>query len=268
MYLMKTILIALALALLTGCVIVPPLAPDGVYNPPLNAPYGVYNPPPIAFQTPPDEIVMPDTDDVYVVPDINADLFFWNGFWWRLWEGFWYRSQYYDQGWAYYNDVPSFYFDIDPGWREHYRNHDWYGHRWNYERIPNRQLQQNWQDWQNNRHWERQRTWGVQGYQPRLQQQRQELRQQRQEQYRQTPEVPRPQGPPRVEQPSPDRIPQPKQQPQVPKPQGQPQVQQPSPDRTLQPKQQPQGQDQSSETQQPQRSQPPDRPEGGGERRK
>ena len=86
-------------------------------------------------------------------------------------------------------DVPSFYFDVDPGWRGYYRDHNWYGHRWNYERIPQQRLQQNWKGWQNNRHWERQGTWGVQGYQPRPQQKIQELRQQRQQQYQQRPEV-------------------------------------------------------------------------------
>ena len=132
---------------------------------------------------------MPDTDDVYVVPDIDVDMFFWNGWWWRLWEGRWYRSHYYDRGWGYYNNVPSFYFDVDPGWRGYYRDHNWYGHPWNYERIPNPRLQQNWKSWHNDRHWERQGTWGVQSYQPRPQQQRQELRHQRQQQYQQRPEV-------------------------------------------------------------------------------
>ena len=150
---------------------------------------GISLPPPIVFQAPPDVIVMPDTDDVYVVPDIDVDMFFWNGWWWRLWEGRWYRSHYYDRGWGYYNNVPSFYFDVDPGWRGYYRDHNWYGHRWNYERIPNQRLQQNWKSWHNDRHWERQGTWGVQSYQPRPQQQRQELRQQRQQQYQQRPEV-------------------------------------------------------------------------------
>ena len=152
---------------------------------------GISLPPPIVFEAPPDVIVMPDTDDVYVVPDIDVDMFFWNGWWWRPWEGRWYRSHYYDRGWAYYNNVPSFYFDVDPGWRGYYRDHNWYGHRWNYERIPHQRLQQNWKSWHNNRYWERQRTWGVQSYQPRPQQQRQELRHQRQEQYQQRPEVQR-----------------------------------------------------------------------------
>jgi hypothetical protein len=146
-------------------------------------------PPLIVFEAPPDVIVMPDTNDVYLVPDIDVDLFFWNGWWWRPWQGRWYRSPYYDRGWAYYNSVPSFYFDVDPGWRGYYRDHNWYGHRWNYERIPHQRLQQNWKNWKNKRHWEKQGTWGVQSYQPRPQKQKQELRQQRQQQYQQRPEV-------------------------------------------------------------------------------
>ena len=40
---------------------------------------GISLPPPIVFQAPPEVIVMPDTSSVYVVPDINAEMFFWNG---------------------------------------------------------------------------------------------------------------------------------------------------------------------------------------------
>jgi len=172
--------------LLTLATVIPAPTMAGV-----NINIGIALPPPVVFQAPPDVIVLPDTNDVYVVPDITADLFFWNGWWWRLWEGRWYRSHYYNRGWAYYNRIPSFYFDVDPGWRRYYRDRDWHGHRWNYERIPDRRLQQNWRSWHNNRHWERQRTWGVQNYKPQPQRQRQELRQQRQEQYQKRPEVQR-----------------------------------------------------------------------------
>ena len=105
-------------------------------------------PPPIVFAAPPELIVIPETY-VYVAPDIDVDFFFWNGWWWRLWEGRWYRSHYYNRGWGYYNNVPSFYFDVDPGWRGYYRDRNWYGHRWDYERIPHQRLQQNWKSWQN-----------------------------------------------------------------------------------------------------------------------
>ena len=87
---------------------------------------GISLPPPIVFGAPPDVIVMPDTNSVYVVPTIDVDLFFWNGWWWRFWEGRWYRSHYYNRDWGYYNNVPSFYFDVDPGWRGYYGDHNWY----------------------------------------------------------------------------------------------------------------------------------------------
>ena len=147
--------------------------------------------PPIVFGVPPAVVVLPDTNDVYAVPDVDVDLFFWSGWWWRPWEGRWYRSRYYDRGWAYYNKVPSFYFDVHPEWRGRYRDRNWYGHQWNYERIPNQQLRQNWKSWHNNRYWERRRTWSVQSYKPQPYQQRQELRHQRQQQYQQRPEVQR-----------------------------------------------------------------------------
>ena len=122
--------------------------------------------PPIVFAAPPELIVLPETY-VYVVPDIDEDIFFYNGWWWRLWEGRWYRSRYYDSGWGYYQRVPAFYAGIPLGWRNDYREHRWGGHQWDYQRIPHQQLKSNWGNWQKNRHWEKQQTWGVQGLQPR-----------------------------------------------------------------------------------------------------
>jgi DNA segregation ATPase FtsK/SpoIIIE-like protein len=137
----------------------------------------------------PDVIPLPETDNVYVVPDLDIDVFFWNGWWWRPWQGGWYRSQYYSRGWGHYGGIPTFYYDVDPGWRGYYRDRNWYGNPWRYERIRSRNLHQNWRQWHNDRHWERQRTWGVQGYRPRPQQQRQELRRQREQEYYQRSEV-------------------------------------------------------------------------------
>jgi hypothetical protein len=226
--------------------------------------------PPIVFAAPPELIVIPDTY-VYVAPDVDGDLFFWNGWWWRLWEGRWYRSHYYNRGWGRYNTVPSFYFDVDPGWRGYYRDRNWYGHRWDYERIPNQRLQRSWKSWQNTRHWEKQGTWGVQSYQPRPQQQRKELRQQRQQQYQQRPEVQQqrqPQG--KVQQPiqqPKDQVRQPQreeQRPKVEQQQRQPQgkVQQP----IQQPKdqvRQPQREEQRPQAEQQQHSQPQEKSERG-----
>ncbi len=149
---------------------------------------GISLPPPIVYSAPPEVIVLPDTD-IYVVPDVDEDIYFYDGWWWRPWHGRWYYSGYYDRDWGYYNSVPSFYFDVDAGWRGFYRDHDWYGQRWNYERIPHQSLQQNWNSWKDDRHWEKNGTWGAEGYRPLTEQQRQEKRQQREAQYQQRPEV-------------------------------------------------------------------------------
>ncbi|MBM4341126.1 MAG: hypothetical protein FJ110_16470 [Deltaproteobacteria bacterium] len=153
---------------------------------------GIPLPPPIIFPAPPAVIVLPNTTTVYVAPDIDVDLFFWDGWWWRPWDGRWYRSRYYDRGWIYYDAVPRFYFDVDPGWRGFYRDRHWHGHRWNYERIPDQRLKQNWKGWHDSRHWERKKTWGVQDYRDRpKERERQELRHRRQQEYHQRPEVQR-----------------------------------------------------------------------------
>jgi hypothetical protein len=145
-------------------------------------------PPPIVFAAPPEVIVIPDTY-VYVVPDIDVDIFFWVAGGGVFGKVVGIAHVIITGAGVIIDNVPSFYFEVDPGWRRYYRDRNWYGHRWNYERIPHQRLQQNWSSWQKNRYWEKRRTWGVQNYQPRPQQQRQELRQQRQQQYQQRPEV-------------------------------------------------------------------------------
>jgi hypothetical protein len=122
-------------------------------------------PPPIVFAAPPELIVLPETY-VYVAPDVNTDIFFYNGWWWRPWEGRWYRSRDYKSGWAYYQRVPSFYAGIPSGWRNDYRDHRWGGHEWNYQRIPQQQVQRNWKGWQKSKYWEKQQSWGVKGLKP------------------------------------------------------------------------------------------------------
>ena len=122
-------------------------------------------PPPIVFASPPELIVIPETN-VYAVPDLDVDIYFYGGWWWRLWEGRWYRSRNNSSGWSHYGNVPSFYRGIPSGWRNDYRERRWKGHQWNYQRIPHQQVQQNWRNWEKSGHWEKQDTWGVQGLRP------------------------------------------------------------------------------------------------------
>ncbi len=113
-------------------------------------------PPPIPFITPPNIVVLPGTD-VYAVPDVKEELFFRNGSWWRHHGGHWYRSKYYDRGWAYYRDSPSWYRGIPRDWRDRYRDHKWGGHAWNPPYINHGNLHNHWRggQWRNDHGWSR-----------------------------------------------------------------------------------------------------------------
>lgn len=256
---MKKLLLGSILLTLVIVVPIPAMAEVNV-----NIGIGIPLPPPVVFAAPPAVVVIPDAYGVYVIPDIAVDIFFWNGWWWRPWEGRWYRSHYYDRGWAYYNAVPRFYFDVDPGWRRYYRERSWYGHRWNYEPIPYQRLNKNWKTWSNNRYWEKQKTWGVQGYQPRPQQQRQELRHQRQQEYQKMPEVQRHQQQMREQQKKQPQVRQPQKQRQPQQEQhGQPRVQQPQ---SHQQQSHPQGQQRQGESQHQKSQGKPERGDEGHSR--
>ena len=122
----------------------------------------IFMPPLIVFDQPPELIVLPETYYVYVIPDIDEDIFFYDGWWWRHWEGSWYRSRDYNSVWDIYADVPPFYSDLPSNWRDDYEKSNWRGLRWNHEPISYEDVQQNWSVWEEKRYWEKQ-TWGVQG---------------------------------------------------------------------------------------------------------
>ena len=122
--------------------------------PPPSVRVAVPLPPPIVFAAPPEVVVLPETE-VYVVPSVPEEIFFYNGFWWRPWNGRWYRSLRYDAGWGIYAGVPAWYGGIYPGWRENYRLHLWGGHPWSYHHISHGDLNRNWRAWHNTGHWNR-----------------------------------------------------------------------------------------------------------------
>ncbi len=171
---MKKMLVSI---LISSFLILPTSLPAGV-----NVSVGIALPPLIVFAGPPAVVVIPGTY-VYAIPDVEAEIFFHVGWWWRFWDGRWYRSRYYDRDWLYFRYVPRFYYEIDPGWREYYTHRHWHGHPWQYERIPVHRVQQNWNTWQKNRYWEKQKNWGVQNFQPRPYSQPPDAGPRRQEQY-------------------------------------------------------------------------------------
>ena len=108
-------------------------------------------PPPYRIPAPPQVVVIPGTY-VYMVPDIDADMFFYGGYWYRLYEGRWFSAGAYNGPWVYAPDprvprpllqLPPDYRRIPPGWR----------------RIPYGQLRKNWAGWERNHYWEKDRDW-------------------------------------------------------------------------------------------------------------
>ena len=100
-------------------------------------------PPPIPFAVPPPLVVLPGTD-VYAVPDVEGEIFFRQGWWWRHWEDRWYRSRTYNRGWVYYRGFPEWYRGIPRDWRDNYRDHRWNGRPWDHHPIPHGDLDRHW----------------------------------------------------------------------------------------------------------------------------
>jgi hypothetical protein len=106
------------------------------------------NLPAYRFAAPPEVVVIPGTY-VYMVPDIDVDVLFFQGYWWRPYEGHWYRSRNYKGSWTYV--APS---RIPRGLRELPQD---YRSRLSpdYDRVPHRDVQRNWRKWEKEKYWDR-----------------------------------------------------------------------------------------------------------------
>ena len=94
----------------------------------INVGISVPPPPVFRFHAPPPMVVIPGTY-IYAVPDIDVEILFYQGYWYRPHEGHWYRSKSYNGPWAYLESrrVPRALFDLPP---------DYYRIPPGYERIP------------------------------------------------------------------------------------------------------------------------------------
>ncbi|MBF0559552.1 MAG: hypothetical protein HQL08_12330 [Nitrospirae bacterium] len=112
---------------------------------------GINVPPPPAYvmTAPPPVVLIPGTY-VYVVPDINVQILFYHGLWWRPIEGRWYSSRSYNGPWRFVRieKTPRVLIELP---RDYYRIP-----REN-RRIPHAELRANWDRWEKERHWDSQR---------------------------------------------------------------------------------------------------------------
>jgi hypothetical protein len=112
----------------------------------VNVTIGV-NLPPVAFPGPPTVVFIPGTY-VYYVPDIDVDIFFYHGWWYRPYEGRWYRARIYNGPWYFIETVrvPRVVVGVPPGFRQAPPR---------YKPIPYGQLRRNWRRWERERYWDR-----------------------------------------------------------------------------------------------------------------
>jgi len=129
----------------------PPGPPPANYPPPGPPPGGAeYAPPPAyAFPGPPDVVPIPGTY-AYMVPGIDVDIFFYQGYWYRLFGGRWFVATAYSGPWLFApaRRIPRVLLTLPPNWRR-------LALAPGYRPIPHGELLRNWSRWERERHWDR-----------------------------------------------------------------------------------------------------------------
>ncbi len=112
--------------------------------------------PGLVISAPPAMVVIPGTY-VYYPPDVQVDIFFYHGYWYRPYGGAWYRATGYNGPWygIEHRWVPHALIDLPP---EH--RHLPPGH----ERMPYGQVKKNWRTWEKERHWDKHGRGAHEGY--------------------------------------------------------------------------------------------------------
>jgi hypothetical protein len=104
----------------------------------------------VTFAEPPEMVVIPGSY-VYYVPNIQDEVFFYQGIWYRHWGDGWRSSRDYNGPWGYVGPryVPRPFLRLPPGYRQ------WAVH----ERVRYNDLNTNWRRWEKERYWEKKHDW-------------------------------------------------------------------------------------------------------------
>ncbi len=106
--------------------------------------------PAFSFSVSPSLVVIPGTY-VYMVPGVDFDIFFYQGWWYRPWEGRWYRAASYNGPWGYVEIVPQPLIALPPGyvyWRTAGGPPLSYAH-----------VREHWRGWERERYWDHDPHW-------------------------------------------------------------------------------------------------------------
>ena len=103
--------------------------------------------PPLLIPAPPPVVLIPGTY-AYFAPDVDDELIFYGGYWYRPYRGGWYRASHYNGPWGFVNTkrVPGALINLPPGYRRGLHGH---------KPIPHDQLKKNWKTWEQNKHWDK-----------------------------------------------------------------------------------------------------------------
>jgi hypothetical protein len=109
--------------------------------------------PPIVVSAPPAVVIIPNTY-VYIAPDLQEDVFFYRGYWWRTHERNWYRARAVGGPWVFitFERTPRALRHLPP--RSHYREH-----HPGLDRIDHDRVRKNWRRWERERYWDRHESW-------------------------------------------------------------------------------------------------------------
>lgn len=102
--------------------------------------------PGLVIPAPPALVVIPGTY-AYFAPDVDVDVFFYHGYWYRPYGGRWYIAGGYNGPWRYVDvqRVPRVLIDLPPTYRGLPPGH---------ERMPYGQVRRNWRTWERERRWD------------------------------------------------------------------------------------------------------------------
>lgn len=108
--------------------------------------------PGLVIPAPPGLVVIPGTY-VYYPPDVDVDIFFYRGYWYRPYRGGWYIANGYNGPWRVVGPrrVPRALISVPPAYRHVSQG---------YERMPYGHVQRNWRTWERERYWDNRREEG------------------------------------------------------------------------------------------------------------
>jgi hypothetical protein len=103
--------------------------------------------PGVVIAEPPALVVIPGTY-AYFAPDVDVDIIFYQGYWYRPYMGRWHVSANYNGPWKFVpaQRVPRTLVSLPPNYR-----HTPPGH----QRMPYGQVKRNWRTWEQDRHWDK-----------------------------------------------------------------------------------------------------------------